>query len=176
MYQMFNFKDALAFNIDLLSTFRTKGWKTYARQKLNSPFRSFTWVGLLEKQLHALLKSRVSSLPTVIFITSYRAFIFHSIRDKDSCTWHESSSPIRHQMKTLHGVFHWVSNSIHMAQTRIRFHQNFDRFLITKYRLVQFIHDVHAVVPGPAACIIYYLWKMLHQDHLAISFIKFDLQ
>ena len=45
-------------------------------------------------------------------------YIWHSIGDEDSCTRHESSSPIRWQMKTRYGVFHWVSNSIHMKQTQ----------------------------------------------------------
>ena len=48
----------------------------------------------------------------------YRAFIWQSIGDEDSCTWHESSSPIKFQMKTRSRVFHWVSHSIHMTRTQ----------------------------------------------------------
>ena len=69
----------------------TKGYKsyeTYATQKVNSPLRSghLPEQDRLEKHVHALPKSRASSLPTMIFITSYPTFIWHSTGDEDSCT------------------------------------------------------------------------------------------
>ena len=84
-------------------------------------FKKFTWIvkDLIYFSCFMTPPPPLTTLPTVIFITSYHVFIWHLIGDVDLCTWQEFSSPIRCQMKTRHRVFHWISNSNTWPKARV---------------------------------------------------------
>ena len=57
---------------------------------------------ILEQYLYALPKSHISSLPAVIFISSYRAFIWHSIEMKTRA--HDMNLPLQSDARLKHDI------------------------------------------------------------------------
>ena len=116
LYQMFNFKDALAFTNDLISTFSNQGIEDicHTEVKLATPLRSF-------------IHSEQDFLRNICTLF-LKAVFPHLLLWSSSPTHVPSSgtrltrifpSPIRCQMKTRYRVFHWVSwNSTYMIQTQ----------------------------------------------------------